>query len=520
MYIWGVLASQLLSEAPTTEEVDEFQQLLRSRQWDDETARFNRHLQSKAVIQFTGKGDSHEFALWRNSLKGYFDRYFVINTAFRASLAVGTFVENAQSWWLAHTSRRPHMVLSLDQLLEWVRIELVPEADPDVASIAWSEVKYEGDLTEYFKRVHELSLTNPLPTRQAQILAASRFGAELVTKVRSAIALTGKQFLTRVEWQDIVRSYVVEQEARPSFIEWGRAQAGPVHQKARVAVGRGKMEALCAASQEEEGSADMCAGPIPPHQGGVLKRGEGPHPCFVCGSANHRYLECSRRKATGCAVCGSSAHRALHCSQCYVPHSWREYPPPGARGTIPPLANLYMGECNETTTNTVPAQQRVETSQQQMPSTEATGAAPSTTVTPETTSKPDPSAPALTLAQAEIRGPDLDFLAAPETAWVRECWQGESCTKKRLDGVWPLNDPAQMAKLLYRVVIDGIEAAALLDYGAMRSFVDKQFLRRHHLKTKTLSTPIQLRLLKGRAPHSVNEKYCATRMTIASRSMP
>ena len=28
------------------------------------------------------------------------------------------------------------LVLSLEQLLEWVRIELVPEADPDVASIA------------------------------------------------------------------------------------------------------------------------------------------------------------------------------------------------------------------------------------------------------------------------------------------------------------------------------------------------------------------------------------------------
>ena len=109
---------QLMSDPPTLEEVDEFQQLLCSRLWDDETARFNRHLQSKAVTQFTGKGDSHEFALWRNSLRGYFDRYFVVNSAFRASLAVGTFVENAQSWWLAHTARRPRMVLSLEQLLE------------------------------------------------------------------------------------------------------------------------------------------------------------------------------------------------------------------------------------------------------------------------------------------------------------------------------------------------------------------------------------------------------------------
>ena len=137
--------------------------------------------------------------MWRNSLRGYFDRYFIVNSAFRASLAVGTFVENAQSWWLAYTARRPRLVLSLEQLLEWVRIELVPEADPNIASIAWSEISYNGNLADYFRRVHELLLTNPLPARQAQILAASRFGAELVTKIRSAIAITGKQFLTRVE---------------------------------------------------------------------------------------------------------------------------------------------------------------------------------------------------------------------------------------------------------------------------------------------------------------------------------
>ena len=510
----------MLSEPPTTEEVDEFQQLLCSRQWDDETARFNRHLQSKAVTQFTGKGDSHEFALWRNSLRGYFDRYFVNNTAFRASLAVGTFVENAQSWWLAHTSRRPHLVLSLDQLLEWVRIELVPEADPDVASIAWSEVNYEGDLADYFRRVHELSLTNPLPTRQAQILAASRFGTELVTKVRSAIALTGKQFLTRVEWQDIVRSYVVEHEARPSFMEWGRAQAGPVHQKARFAAGKVRTEALCAAPQVEGGSADMCAGQLLPYQGGVLKRGEGPHPCFVCGSANHRYLECSRRKATGCAVCGSSAHRALHCSQRYVPQSWREHPPVAPRSAAPSPANLCVGECSEPIQNTILAQQREETSQRQAGATEASMSVPPPNPASETVVNLDTPTPALTLAQAEVHEPNLDFLAAAETAWVRECWQGEACTKKRLDGIRPLNDPAHSSKLVYRVTIDGIEAAALLDYGAMRSFVDKQFLTRYNLPAKALPTPVHLRLLKGQAPHSVKEKYCAAKMTIATRCTP
>ena len=258
-----MLASQLTSEPPTPEDCEEFHYLLRSRAWDDETAHFNRHLQSRVVLQFTGKGDSHEFALWRNSLKGYLDRYFVHNTAFQASLTVGTFADNAQSWWLAHSARRLRLVLSLEQLLEWVRIELVPKADPDVASIAWSEVEYKNDLGEYFRRIHELSLTNPLPTRQAQILAASRFGTELVTKIRSAIVLTGKQFLTRIEWQDIVRSYVAEQEARPSFVEWGRAQAGPVYRRARMQTGFVKNEALCIVEEAPENVMELHAGQFP-----------------------------------------------------------------------------------------------------------------------------------------------------------------------------------------------------------------------------------------------------------------
>ena len=156
--------------------------------------------------------------------------------------------------------------------------------------------------------MHELSLTNPLPARQAQILAASRFGAELVTKIRSAIAITGKQFLTRVEWQDIVRSYVTEQEARPSFVEWGRAQAGPMHSKPRASFTKGRAEALCAAQAWMQEQAALCAGQFPVDRNGGLKRGEGAYPCFVCGEANHRWIECKRRKPTRCPVCGSAAH--------------------------------------------------------------------------------------------------------------------------------------------------------------------------------------------------------------------
>ena len=103
---------------------------------------------------------------------------------------------------------------------------------------------------------------------------------------------------------------------------------------------------------------------------------------------------------------------------------------------------------------------------------------------------------------------------------MKECWAGETCTKNRLDGIKPIQDPAVTSKLLYRVTIDGIEAAALLDYGAMCSFIDKKFLSRNALPTRPIPKPIQLRLLKGQSPHEVRERYLATRLTIATQCFP
>ena len=129
-------------------------------------------------------------------------------------------------------------------------------------------------------------------------------------------------------------------------MEWGRAQAGPVHAKQRAVVGKGRTEALCMAQKEEEGPPMLCAGQTTNVPTGGLKRGEGAHPCFVCGDANHRWVECKRRKPTGCPVCGSAAHRALQCAQCYVPQNWKDHPPAPARNLAVPPTNFCLVDCS------------------------------------------------------------------------------------------------------------------------------------------------------------------------------
>ena len=46
----------------------------------------------------------------------------------QARLAVVTFKDNAESWWIAHLQERPGVVLSFPQLLELMKVELIPGA--------------------------------------------------------------------------------------------------------------------------------------------------------------------------------------------------------------------------------------------------------------------------------------------------------------------------------------------------------------------------------------------------------
>ena len=49
------------------------------------------------------------------------------------------------------------------------------------------------------------------------------------------------------------------------------------------------------------------------------KIGKGPTPCFVCGSDQHAWIVCTKKKKGKCACCGSEAHLTRLCAQRYHP---------------------------------------------------------------------------------------------------------------------------------------------------------------------------------------------------------
>ena len=64
-------------------------------------------------------------------------------------------------------------------------------------------------------------------------------------------------------------------------------------------------------------------------------------------------------------------------------------------------------------------------------------------------------------------------------------------------GTPPLYDPDERGSLEYPIILDGICTVALLDHGCARSFVEKEWCRRHALPTLPLSAPFRLREFSG-----------------------
>ena len=300
LFVRGSIATQLFAPSPTPDEAEQSEAVLRSREWDDLTLKFNRYVQSGTITKLTGNGDAREFAAWQNSLLTFFARYRITNRALQAALAVGAMVGNANSWWLAHYLRNPSRVLSFEQLLEWIQVELVPSADPASAQLEWACLTFDGDIERFFARVQELSIYNPLPAMTAQLLASRPFGQVLVSRVRAAVAQTGSRGLTRMEWEAIVRSYVLEQQALPTFQSWGTGNLEPSFRKTL-------MRTVGATARDQKGWQDDDWAELnatqsfvgPKTEGRPLKIGKGPNPCFVCGSDAETALTCgitARRK--------------------------------------------------------------------------------------------------------------------------------------------------------------------------------------------------------------------------------
>ena len=210
-------------------------------------------------------------------------------------------------WWRAHRRRLTTLTLSFEQLKEWVCIELVPLAEPGAAHLEWADLRYEGDLDAYFQKVRTLYLYHAMPPRECQVLAARPFGQALVDRVRAAAAPLGSDGLPPTHWEAIVRSFVTETEASPTFQSWAKGTLEPVHRHAKLRQTQVVAEAsdeeeepeippdVPNGTREEEWVAMLYSGVVA-GGGRELKIGKGASPCFVCGEASHSWGEMLQEK--------------------------------------------------------------------------------------------------------------------------------------------------------------------------------------------------------------------------------
>ena len=77
-------------------------------------------------------------------MRARFLSFRIINVVACAELAAMTLTFRARSWWLAHRVRAPKLLVTFDQLLEWIRRELVPHSSTADAVSAWCDSKIHG----------------------------------------------------------------------------------------------------------------------------------------------------------------------------------------------------------------------------------------------------------------------------------------------------------------------------------------------------------------------------------------
>ena len=511
-YVRGHVARTLSRPPPSSQECLALRDIQEGRQWEDYLNKIGRALQHASVKHFYGQGDPRQFKAWQEALTLFFWHYCIRNVALQASLAVVTFAEEANSWWIAHIRRHPERMLSWEQLIELIQVELVPEADEAAAMMQWDKLAFRGDLDEYFHEVRSLSQFSHMPPKLAQLRACRPFGEALVTRVRAAIAMTGVDAMSQPRWEEVVRAYVAEQQALPTFHSWATNDLEPVHRKlhARVTEVTSNPSQMKPFAKHPSSSATN----TPQHNVPIKPRyGRGPRPCFVCGSEVHQWYLCDRKKRGLYAVCGSQEHLTRACAHRYLPATPIG---PEHRGDTPTVRTVTLATDTEECRDTKPTASL-------LPNDAVPGSLGGDCPDREEKAEIPPSHVHLRLTQLvkdHLASTNEGMSRHEYPAWFHDVLARDVSTMNVKRGQPPLEDPACHGHLRYAVKLDSKWTTALLDGGASHSLLNESWVEQMGLHPTPLKRPLSLLNFCDKVSGCIQSVYRARQVELADINVP
>ena len=148
-FISGTPVIKFVAPDPTAIEIADFKVLENTTQWREIFRDFSKWSDLHKEAQYNGDEDITLVFKWSTTLRARFLNPRVTNNIARAELAATTFTHRACSWWLAHRTRAPKLLVTFDQLLEWLKRELVPHSSTSDAVSSWCDLTYTGDAKKY-----------------------------------------------------------------------------------------------------------------------------------------------------------------------------------------------------------------------------------------------------------------------------------------------------------------------------------------------------------------------------------
>ena len=337
-FIHGTLIKRLRKPDPTPQQLEEYWALKGSKEWRETKHTFIKWINSNRELRFAGSSNVALFVEWTRNMRTHFKDCDIYNPICQFEVATATFTKNARNWWDAHSLKTPDLLVTFEQLLEWMRHELVPDSNPALAYMEWSTLRYKGNVDDYMKQVERLMEYFPIQRDTMIACLARPISPEFTTELRNMdIRLEG---MSDPKLKEVIRNHLIStrpaHHSRPPPYD----RVYPRHdQDRRPPPTPLAKHDLCLHSATKEAPRDVpktsASTPRPPrdphtsskpfpkpptdpnHTYLAAKYGEGPTPCYVCGKGDHGWVQCTKKKRGKCGVCGSEAHWTRHCRQRY-----------------------------------------------------------------------------------------------------------------------------------------------------------------------------------------------------------